>query len=199
MAFRRENKFAIGTEKVICLEDHHACFRRVHQRLELATVESHPPLEFGDGGDSLYKAVSLSLWGNVSQHLPVRAMVMSHMTSHPEEYQHFLGDDYWKYIEYMSKTGSAADEIIVRATADAFGIPITVLTGDEVVWCLRYPPKTLKSGREIFLAVGPPANFSCVRRQSAVTKLMSIFTVRASTQGEDDGSIAIKPQLARNE
>lgn len=99
------------------------------------------------------------------------------MKENPREYAHFLGKDWESYLEWISLPGVAGDELILRALADRFGLPISVVTGDEVVWCLRYPPVQLTSRREIFLAVTPTACFSAIRRQSTLTSLKLTFGV----------------------
>jgi hypothetical protein len=76
----------------------------------------------------------------------------------------------------MSQPGVAGDELVLRALADRFGLPITVVTGDEVIWCVRYPARDTFSQREVFLAVAPGARFSAVRRQSAITSLKLTFS-----------------------
>lgn len=92
------------------------------------------------------------------------------------EYAAALGDDYDTYLDWMSRPGVAGDELVLRALADRFGLPITVLTGDEVIWCVRYPPRTTTSQREVFLAVVPTARFSAVRRQSTIASIRMTFS-----------------------
>jgi OTU-like cysteine protease len=130
-----------------------------------------------EGGNSLFEAFSTAVWGSPAYHLHLRQLVVDYMRQEPTtEYAAFLGNDFHRYLEYMSQPGVAGDELVLRALADRFGLPITVLTGDEVIWCVRYPARDTWSQREVFLAVAPGARFSAVRRQSAITTLKLTFT-----------------------
>lgn len=170
------NKLILGPERVImsCDDiDAVGMERRMQQRIQAAKLETSAPSYRGaaTANNSLFEAVSLALWGSPSHHLLLRQLVINHMWSDPAEYAAFLGKDYDTYLKAMAKTGTAGDELILRALADRFGLSITVVTGDEVIWCVRYPPKHTQSPRDIYLAVTPGAWFSSVRRQSAISSL----------------------------
>ena len=117
----------------------------------------------------------MALWATPAYHLPLRQLVVDYMADCPEEYATFLGDNFDAYLKYMKQPGVSGDELILKALADRFGLPITVMTGDEVIWCIRYPPRHTLSQREVFMAVAPVAQFSAVRRQSAITSLKLTF------------------------
>jgi hypothetical protein len=119
----------------------------------------------------------MAVWASPAYHMHLRQLVVDYMREEPTtEYAAFLGNDFQKYLDHMSQPGVAGDELVLRALADRFGLPITVITGDEVIWCVRYPPRDLCSQREVFLAVAPGARFSAVRRQSAITTLKLTFS-----------------------
>lgn len=170
--------FRLGTERIICTDRENKCYRRILQRLVGAELSTYPVLKPGPGGDTLFEALSLAMLGSQSQHLFLRKRLIDYMSSNRNEYSGFLGDDYSAYLRYMSTPGAAGDELALRALADFLGVPINVVTGDEVIWCLRYPPKQKRKDREICLAVAPAARFSLLKKQSIVTKAMkSIFWI----------------------
>ena len=130
-----------------------------------------------EGGNSLFESFSMAVWASPIYHVHLRQLVIDYMRQEPTtEYAAFLGNDFQRYLDHMSQPGVAGDELVLRALADRFGLPITVVTGDEVIWCVRYPPRDTYSQREVFLAVTPGARFSAVRRQSAITTLKLTFT-----------------------
>lgn len=173
--YRRINRIHLGAERVICVEDQEDCLRRVHNRLNLLKLEANPPLKYASdsnvslgasrGGSSLFECVSLGLWGSKSYHGRLRKELVDYMYENMQEYAHFLGDDYASYLESMRHDEISGDELVIRALADKFGTPISILTGDEVIWCLRYPPKRLQTRREVVLVATPNATFSLVQRK----------------------------------
>ena len=121
------------------------------------------------GGSSVFECVALGLWGSDSHHSRLRQQVVDYMYENMQEYAHFLGDDYASYLESLRHDEMSGDELGIRALADKFGTSISVLTGDEVLWCLRYPPKKLKTRRELVLVATPNARFSLVQRKHTNT------------------------------
>jgi len=148
----------------------------------IGRLETIPPLASRTGtggGNSLFEAFCQALWGSPTYHALLRQLVIRYMKEDPvarAEYSTVLGDDYDEYVCQMAHLGTPGDELVLRALADRFGLPITVVTGDEVVWCVRYPPRTTTTQREIFLAVVPTAKFSAVRRQSTLASIKMTFS-----------------------
>ncbi|KAG7671365.1 hypothetical protein Ndes2437B_g04007 [Nannochloris sp. 'desiccata'] len=209
MAYENLNKLHLGHECVISESEPEGAEQRINKRLIIGRLEATPPLRqlnkstattphttthssimhnpksasFAslEGGNSLFEAFSTAVWGSSAYHLHLRQLVVDYMRQEPTtEYAAFLGNDFHKYLDYMSQPGVAGDELVLRALADRFGLPLTVVTGDEVIWCVRYPARDTWSQREVFLAVAPGARFSAVRRQSAITTLKLTFS-----SGED--------------
>ncbi len=114
---------------------------------------------------------------------------MEQLRDYPEEYVGYLGADYPAYLRSMAQPGVGGDELVIRALADRCGIPVTVVTGDEVIWCVRYPPKRTLSQREVFLAVAPNACFSTIRRRSAIASLKLTLSEgrKKSPRGQGNG------------
>ena len=50
------------------------------------------------GGNSLFEALSLALWGTPLCALPLRAIAVAYAAQHPKEYRCFLGDDFEAYL-----------------------------------------------------------------------------------------------------
>lgn len=174
-AYVNLNKMHLGHECLISEEDPEGAERRINRRLQIGRLEACPPVRAtlapNAGGNSLFEAFSTALWATPAYHLPLRQLVVDFMAQCPEEYATFLGNNFDAYLKFMRQPGVSGDELVLRALADRFGLPITVVTGDEVIWCIRYPPRHTVSQREVFLAVAPVAQFSAVRRQSAMTTL----------------------------
>jgi len=182
-AYDALNKLCLGPERVVSpLETppmQRAAERRATQRLWNSRLEPMPALKGrASSGNSLFEAFSLSVWGTPTYHTLLRQLVVEHLRQYPREYCVFLGKDYERYLLEMARPGVGGDELVLRALADRFGLPITVITGDEFIWCIRYPPKNTVSSREIFLAVAPGACFSAVRRRSTITSIRMSFTRR---------------------
>lgn len=178
-AYNTCGKLRLGTERVICGLDVIACERRVTQRLALARLEMSSTLRSGPGGNSLFEAFSQAVWGAPHYHTLLRQMIIKYMREDEDaraEYQTILGDDYDAYLTWMQQQGTAGDELTLRVLADRFGLPVTVITGDEVVWCVRYPPRRCRSKREIFLVSVPTGRFAAIRRQSAITTIRLTLT-----------------------
>lgn len=188
-AYDALNKLCLGAERVVSpLETppmQRAAEKRATQRLWNSKLEPIPALKSrAAAGNSLFEAFSLAVWGTPTYHTLLRQLVVEHLRQYPSEYCVFLGKDYERYLEGMARAGVGGDELVIRALADRFGLPITVITGDEVIWCIRYPPKNTVSAREIFLAVAPGACFSAVRRRSTITSIrMSLTRRRRKQQG----------------
>jgi hypothetical protein len=185
-AYLALDKMHLGHESVVCEPDAEAetTARRVARRLHAARLEAArpPAASTGTPGDSLFESFSTALWGTPAYALLLRQLAVAHMAgggggdpiaaaSASAEYASFLGDDYPAYLAAMSRPGTAGDELVLRALCDRFGLPATAVTGDEVIWCVRYPPRHTQSQREVFLAVAPGGHFATVRRQSAMTAL----------------------------
>lgn len=167
-----QNKMSLGPERVISSDQLSGGERRACQRLTAGRLEAVPLLRSRPAaGDSLFEAFSLAVWGTPSYHVLLRQLAVEQLRDNPEEYFGYLGKDFLAYLDAMAKPGVGGDELVIRALTDRFGIPITVVTGDEVIWCVRYPPRRTLSQREVFLAVAPNACFSAVRRRSAITSL----------------------------
>jgi hypothetical protein len=220
MAYELLNKLHLGHECVISESEPEGAEQRINKRLIIGRLETSPPLRqlnkstastpltrthsslastpksatFSslEGGNSLFEAFSTAVWGSPAYHVHLRQLVVDYMRQEPTtEYAAFLGNDFHKYLDYMSQPGVAGDELVLRALADRFGLPITVVTGDEVIWCVRYPARDTFCAREVFLAVAPGARFSSIRRQSAITTLKLTFS-----GGEDVKSArAVRKQL----
>ena len=195
ISYQKLNKLHLGHENIITEieSDTDAQFaeRRIALRLASGRLEAmHPPPSRQPsfaGGNSLFEAFSMAVWATPTYHLPLRHLIVSYMRQCPDEYACFLGDDYDAYLKAMSRPGVAGDELILRALADRFGLPITVVTGDEVIWCVRYPPRNTMTQRQVFLAVAPTARFSVVRRQSAITTLKLITSFGNGQSGSGGG------------
>jgi len=171
-AYIAQNKMSLGPERVICSDELSGGERRACQRLTAGRLEASPPLRSRPvAGDSLFEAFSMAVWGTPSYHALLRQLAVEQLRDNLEEHFRYLGMDFPAYLTAMAKPGVGGDELVLRALADRFGIPITVVTGDEVIWCVRYPPRRTLSQREVFLAVAPNACFSAVRRRSAITSL----------------------------
>jgi hypothetical protein len=192
MAYENLNKLHLGHECVISESEPEGAEQRINKRLLIGRLEASPltrtpssivntPKSASftslEGGNSLFEAFSTAVWGSSAYHLHLRQLVVDYMRQEPTtEYASFLGNDFHKYLDYMSQPGVSGDELVLRALADRFGLPLTVITGDEVIWCVRYPARDTCSQREVFLAVAPGARFSAVRRQSAITTLKLTFS-----------------------
>lgn len=170
-AYKRCDRLALGPERLVREADLEASERRVARRMLVGRLEAWPPLTPRLGANSQFEAVSVALWATPAYHGLLRQLVVSYMRSSPEEFAYFLGDDFDAYLAAMARPGTAADELTLRALADRLGVPITVVSGDKYVWCVRYPPRHTLSQREVFLAVMAPASYASLRRQSALTSL----------------------------
>ena len=140
-----------------------AAERRVQQRLLAARLEP-VRLRGRAGGDSLFEAVSVALWGTEAYSPQLRQLAVEHVRSHADTYAPFLGDDLPAYLRGMARPGVPGDELMLRALCDHFGVPGNVVTADAFMWCLRYPPAQTRTTRELFLGFVGPASFMPVRQ-----------------------------------
>ena len=60
------------------------------------------------GGDSLFDALSLALWGSTLFGRRLRALAVAHAAQHPAEYSCFLGDDWQGYLRCAAQGGGVA-------------------------------------------------------------------------------------------
>ena len=93
------------------------------RRLEnynLGIEETH-----GDG-NCFFRAVSSMIYASDEYHLHVRSQVITYLSEHRDEFQGFITNEYNNsinsYIQSMSQDGHWADNLIIRATADALNI-----------------------------------------------------------------------------
>jgi hypothetical protein len=149
-------------------------------RLEAAPAPPPARAARATAGDSQFEAASVALWGVPAYAHLLRQLVVAHMRESPEEYAWFLGDDFQAYLAAMAAPGTPADELTLRALADRLGTPVTLVTGAEAMWCVRYPPRRTLSQREVVLAAAGPGSFAAVRRQSTLS------TLRKTLAGGED-------------
>ncbi|PSC76272.1 OTU family cysteine protease [Micractinium conductrix] len=165
-AMQRENR----AERLVARGDLAGAEKRLQHRLLVARLEG---LAFRGctGGDSLFDALSLALWGSTLFGRRLRALAVAHAAQHPAEYSCFLGDDWQGYLSCMARPGTPGDELMLRAVSDRFGVPVNTVSADAFMWFQRYaPPRTL-SQREVTLAYLGPSTWMPVRRQSAISSL----------------------------
>lgn len=53
------------------------------------------------GGNSLFDALALALWGTTAHGRCLRALAVAHAAEHPAEYRCFLGDDWAAYLGWV--------------------------------------------------------------------------------------------------
>jgi hypothetical protein len=145
------------------------------QRLLVARLEAMT-FKGCSGGNSLFEALSLALWGTPLCALPLRAIAVAYMAQHPKEYQCFLGDNFEAYLSTMARPGTPGDELMLRAVADHFGVPVNIATSDPFMWFQRYAPAQTRSLREVTLAFLGPCTWMPVRRQSTMSALKLTLT-----------------------
>lgn len=162
----RENR----VERLVARCDAAAAEKRLQHRLLVARLE---PAAFRGctGGNSLFDALSLALWGTAAYGRCLRTLAVAQAARHPAEYRCFLGDDWEAYLCGMARPGTPGDELMLRAVADHFGLPINIVTSDAFMWFQRYAPFKTRSRREVTLAFLGPCTWMPVRRQSAMTTL----------------------------
>ena len=100
------------------------------ENLRLALLEWDLIAEetIGDG-NCFFRAVSRMMYTSDEFHQMVRNQAIERVNDYVEDYQDFFLYEYnspEEYIDHMSRNGSWADNVIIRATADALQIQIQI-------------------------------------------------------------------------
>lgn len=93
LAMRQENR----VERMVARTDSAAAEKRLLQRLLVARLEA-AAFKGCAGGDALFEALALAVWGTPLLAPHLRALAVAYAAAHPEEYRCFLGDDWDAYL-----------------------------------------------------------------------------------------------------
>ena len=104
------------------------------------------------------------MWGSAAPAPALRALAVGHAAAHPADFRPFLGNDWEAYLAGMAQAGTPGDELMLRAAADALGLPVNIVTADAFMWLLRWAPPRQAAAREATLAFLGPCTWLPVRR-----------------------------------
>lgn len=120
------------------------------------------PVEMGDDGNCQFRALSMELYGTEERHGELREVAVAHMRAFPDEFAVFVDGDWNKYLDSMSMLRTWADELTLRACADALVVRIHVITSAKENWYLKYD-STSTPVRELFLTYIEPIHYNTLR------------------------------------
>lgn len=103
------------------------------------------------------------MWGCTAPAPALRALAVAFAAAHPAAFRPFLGDDWGAYLAGMARAGTPGDELMLRAAADALGLPVNIVTADAFMWLLHYAPPRQAGAREATLAFLGPCTWLPVR------------------------------------
>ena len=88
-------------------------------------------------------------------HLHVRSQAITYLSEHRDEFEGFITNKYNNsinsYIQSMSQDGHWADNLIIRATADALNIEIHIISSAQETPTITFRPITDNPTQTIFL------------------------------------------------
>ncbi|KAG2486732.1 hypothetical protein HYH03_014658 [Edaphochlamys debaryana] len=149
--------------------------QRLRERLERLNLDM---LIVAGDGNCQFRSISNELYGTQDHHSAIRKQGVSHIVQQRSSFECFLGEDFDEYVRQMARGGTWGDELTLRATCDAFGIVMHVVTSDVDNWYLTYEPEVRKLDREIFLTYIAPIHYNSIRRQSSL-KTMALTVSRS--------------------
>lgn len=183
-------------------------YERMLDRLERLGLEV---LEAEGDGNCQFRSLAQQLYGTQERHPELRARAVQHMRDNPADFEAFLGEELYGYIEGMAWDGTWGDELTLRALCDSLGVTINLVTSSEANWFLSYKPQTAsRPGTEAFLAYLAPLHYNSLqrkpllRRSSLSAALSSSFISKkvgsgvvgveslASSRGELSAQSAVK-------
>ena len=108
----------------------------------------------GDG-NCFFRAVSRMVYASDEYHLHVRSQAITYLSEHRDEFEGFITNKYNNsinsYIQSMSQDGHWADNLIIRATADALNIEIHIISSAQETPTIIFRPITDNPTQTIFL------------------------------------------------
>lgn len=99
----------------------------------------------GDG-NCQFRALSLLLYGQHTQHEAVRARAVKQLQSHPDRYSPYVHEPYDEYLARMASDGQWGDNVSLQAACDTLGVEIRVFTDLPGAECVEITPAELVEG-----------------------------------------------------
>jgi len=79
-------------------------------------------------GNCQFRALSVQLFGDESQHGALRGQVIEHLRRRRNRYEGYILGTYEEYLERMSRSGEWGDNVSLQAVSDVYNCEIKVLT-----------------------------------------------------------------------
>ena len=99
--------------------------RLLEQRLYLLGMR---PLDVGDAGNCLFRAVCHQLYGHPDLHFDIRISGVEYTRENPERFIESNSENSWsEYLGSMSMKGTWADGLIIQAIADKHNLKIHII------------------------------------------------------------------------
>ena len=99
----------------------------------------------GDG-NCFFRAVSRMVYASDEYHLHGRSQAITYLSEHRDEFEGFITNENSNsinsYIQSMSQDGHRADNLIIRATADALKIEIHNISSAQETPTITFKPIT---------------------------------------------------------
>eukprot|EP00003_Mantamonas_plastica_P024738 TRINITY_DN4675_c0_g4_i1.p1 TRINITY_DN4675_c0_g4~~TRINITY_DN4675_c0_g4_i1.p1 ORF type:complete len:316 (+),score=91.47 TRINITY_DN4675_c0_g4_i1:96-1043(+) len=144
-------------------------FRKQRKRLR-DRLASHGLEQVGISGDGncQFAAIAHQMTGDDKQHLEIRSQVVSHIANNRSKYINFVPNDvgFDRYVEIMSAEGTWGDNLTLQAAADAFGIPIMIITSANDSEFVKIEPDLLQTESDsdmIWLSYHSQRHYNSVR------------------------------------
>lgn len=136
--------------------------KRLISRLKSLSLEIDS--QAGDG-NCQFRALSVGLYGKPDYYKNIRREAISYIKRNSKDFQAFLGEDFKDWTKQMSRDGVWGDELTLRASCEAYGVVVNVVTSDESNWFLRYIPESTLIKHELFLSYIAPVHYDAIKRR----------------------------------
>lgn len=122
-------------------------------------------------GNCMFRSISFAVMGSADYHAAVREWVVNHMIAMSSFYGVFFDGEleFDRYVQGMLLAGTWGDGLCLHAAATLFGVPICVVSSEEMHWKLRFTPsppeeeaKDDRRGPPVVLSYLSPVHYDAV-------------------------------------
>lgn len=95
----------------------------------------------GDGACQ-FRAIADQLFSDEELHRYVRRVVVRQLQTHRSKYEGYTeGETFDAYVDRMARDGTWGDNVTLQAAADAFGVPVYLVTSFPTGLCVEVQPE----------------------------------------------------------